>query len=59
MVFYIFLRGKIQTFLPVKLSQYNLLICEVNLKEIVGIELRSYDLLGLSLAKSHVSGDYV
>lgn len=59
MFFYIFLRGKIHTFLPVKLSQYILLICEVNLEEIVGSELRTYDLLGLSLAKSHVSGDYV
>lgn len=57
MFFYIFLRGK--DFLPVELSQYNLLICEVNLEEMVGSDLRSDDLLGLPLAKSHVSGDYV
>lgn len=56
-VFYIVLKGKIQTLLPVKLSQHNLLICEVNLEEILGSELRSCDLPALSLAKSHVSGD--
>jgi len=49
----------IQTFLPVNLSRCNLLICEVNLEEIIGSELRSYDLLGVSLAKSHVSRDCV
>lgn len=56
-VFYIVLRGEIQTFLSVKVSQHNLLICEVNLEEILGSELRSCDLPGLSLATSHVSGD--